>query len=98
MKHLCENCTMCKRGDYEDESSQLGFATCLVKPSNELERKYVSGKIEKTYPYCSHVRTADTCPDFVALSHSTEAIDEHRRFDDERSIEDLAESEVEDGS
>ena len=100
MKHLCEQCNNCIPGKYADWT-KWQYAHCKATESAELANieRVTSSDIPvcERYGYCQLKRTEDTCPDFVPLPYSTEAIDKEHRFDDEKdaSILDMPELEEE---
>ena len=95
---LCEKCNNCIPAENKDWKKWL-YARCRAKKTTSglsLERVTSDAFPDaEKYNYCTRIE--DTCPDFIPLPYSTEAIDKDRRFDDEKepSIMDMPELENE---
>ena len=93
---LCENCSLCIPAEHKDWKKWL-YARCrATKTAGALSLERVTSDVipdSEKHEYCK--RTEDTCSNFAALSHSIDAIDKHRRFDNEKepSIMDMPELE-----
>ena len=98
---LCEKCNNCIPATDYDDWKKWQYAKCRARVGSEavnMHRVTGSGIPDsEKYGYCQCKRTDDACPDFIPLPYSIEAIDKHRRFDDEKgpSILDMPELEDE---